>query len=50
MMIRRGEFSFLEFKEVKLTGGKVRGPHGDSFADGLGAFSKGDCSTTPNSG
>ena len=36
--IRLGESSFLEFKEVKFAGGRVRGPHRDSLADGLAAF------------
>ena len=36
--IRLGESTFLEFKEVKLAGGKVRGPHRNSLADGLAAF------------
>lgn len=36
--IRLGESSFLEFKEVKLAGGKVSGPHRNSLADGLAAF------------
>ena len=36
--IRLGESSFLEFKEVHLAGGEIRGPHPNSLADGLAAF------------
>jgi len=36
--IRLGESSFLEFKEVRLSGGKVTGPHSNSLADELAAF------------
>ncbi|MCL2824151.1 MAG: putative DNA binding domain-containing protein [Polyangiaceae bacterium] len=33
-----GEFSFLELKEVRFAGGKVRGPTQDGLADELAAF------------
>ena len=36
--IRLGEDSFLELKEVKFAGGKVRGPSQDRLADELAAF------------
>lgn len=36
--IRLGEDSFLELKEVKFAGGKVRGPSQDTLADELAAF------------
>ncbi|GHU44751.1 ATPase AAA [Betaproteobacteria bacterium] len=36
--IRLGEDSFLELKEVKFAGGKVRGPTQDGLADELAAF------------
>ena len=36
--VRLGESSFLEFKEVRLSGGKVAGPHSNSLADELAAF------------
>lgn len=36
--IRLGEDSFLEFKEVKFAGGKMRGPTQDALADELAAF------------
>lgn len=36
--IRLGEDSFLELKEVKFAGGKVRGPSQDGLADELAAF------------
>ena len=36
--IRLGESSFLEFKEVRFSNGKIRGPHSDSIADELAAF------------
>lgn len=36
--IRLGEDSFLELKEVKFAGGKVRGPAQDDLADELAAF------------
>ena len=36
--IRLGETSFLELKEVRFAGGKVRGPRRDALADGLAAF------------
>ncbi len=36
--IRLGESSFLEFKEVRFAGGRVRGPGRDALADGLAAF------------
>ena len=36
--IRLGEDSFLEVKEVKFAGGKVRGPKQDDLADELAAF------------
>ena len=36
--IRLGEDSFLELKEVKFAGGKVRGPAQDALADELAAF------------
>ena len=36
--IRLGESSFLELKEVQFAGGRIRGPHRDSLADGLAAF------------
>ena len=39
--IRLGESSFLEFKEVKLAGRRVTGPHRNSLADGLAAFANG---------
>lgn len=36
--IQLGESTFLEFKEVRFAGGKVRSPHRDSLADELAAF------------
>jgi len=36
--IRLGEDSFLELKEVKFAGGKLRGPSQDDLADELAAF------------
>ena len=36
--IRLGEDSFLELKEVKFAGGKLRGPTQDGLADELAAF------------
>ncbi|MFZ4535581.1 ATP-binding protein [Propionivibrio sp.] len=36
--IRLGEDSYLELKEVKFAGGKVRGPSQDALADELAAF------------
>lgn len=36
--IRLGEDTFLELKEVKFAGGKVRGPSQDGLADELAAF------------
>ncbi|HCZ15445.1 MAG TPA: transcriptional regulator, partial [Candidatus Accumulibacter sp.] len=36
--IRLGEDSFLELKEVRLAGGKIRGPAQDDLADELAAF------------
>ena len=36
--IRLGESTFLEFKEVRFAGGKIRGPNRNSLADGLAAF------------
>ena len=39
--IRLGESSFLEFKEVRFEGAKIRGPHRDSLADELAAFANG---------
>lgn len=36
--IRLGEDSFLELKEVKFAGGKLRGPSQDGLADELAAF------------
>jgi predicted HTH transcriptional regulator len=36
--IRLGEDSYLELKEVKFAGGKVRGPSQDGLADELAAF------------
>ena len=36
--IRGGEDSFLELKEVRFAGGKVRGPGQDALADELAAF------------
>lgn len=36
--IRLGEDSFLELKEVKFAGGKVRGPSQEGLADELAAF------------
>ena len=36
--IRLGESTFLQFKEVRFAGGKVRGPDQNSLADGLAAF------------
>ena len=37
--IRLGEASFLELKEVRFAGDKIRGPHRDELADELAAFS-----------
>ena len=37
--IRLGEDSFLELKEVRLSGNKITAPHRDSLADELAAFS-----------
>ena len=39
--IRLGKSSFLEFKEVRFAGGKIRGPRRNSLADGLAAFANG---------
>ncbi len=39
--IRLGESTFLEFKEVRFAGGKVRDPSRDSLADSLAAFANG---------
>ncbi len=36
--IRLGEDSYLELKEVRFAGGKVRGPRQDDLADELAAF------------
>ena len=36
--IRLGEDNFLEFKEVRFAGGKIRGPGQDDLADELAAF------------
>lgn len=36
--ISLGESSFLEFKEVRFSGGKMAGPHSNSLADELAAF------------
>ncbi|TAN08688.1 MAG: transcriptional regulator [Rhodanobacteraceae bacterium] len=36
--IRLGEDSFLELKEVRFAGGKIRGPDQDNLADRLAAF------------
>lgn len=51
--IRLGEDTFLELKEVKFAGGKVRGPAQDALADELAAFANASggsscsASTTP---
>ncbi len=39
--IRLGESSFLEFKEVRFEGAKIKGPGRDSLADELAAFANG---------
>ncbi len=39
--IRLGETTFLEFKEVRFAGGKVRGPNRRDLADELAAFANG---------
>lgn len=39
--IRLGETTFLEFKEVRFAGGKVRGPKRGDLADELAAFANG---------
>ena len=39
--IRLGEASFLELKEVRFAGGRVRGPGRDELADELAAFANG---------
>ena len=36
--IRLGESTFLEFKEVRFAGGRIRGPCRDALANGLAAF------------
>ena len=36
--IALGESTFLEFKEMRFAGGKVKGPSRDDLADGLAAF------------
>lgn len=36
--IRLGESTYLEFKEVRFAGGRIRGPGRDALADGLAAF------------
>ncbi len=36
--IRSGEDGFLELKEVRFAGGKIRGPTQDDLADELAAF------------
>ena len=36
--IRLGESTFLEFKEVRFAGERIRGPGRDALADGLAAF------------
>ena len=36
--IRRGESTFLEYKEVRFTGNRVTSPHRDSLANSLAAF------------
>ncbi len=36
--IQLGESTFLEYKEVRFAGGRVRAPHRDSFADELAAL------------
>ena len=36
--IELGESTFLEFKEVRFAGGKVRSPHRNALADGLAAL------------
>ena len=39
--IRLGETTFLEFKEVRFAGGKVRGPERRDLADEMAAFANG---------
>ena len=39
--MRLGEATFLELKEVRFAGGKVRGPGRDELADELAAFANG---------
>ena len=36
--IRLGEGNFLELKELRLAGGRIRGPTQDDLADELAAF------------
>ncbi len=36
--IQLGESTFLEYKEVRFAGGRIRSPHRDSLADELAAF------------
>ncbi len=36
--IRLGEDDFLEFKEIRFAGGKIRGPKQDALADEIAAF------------
>ena len=39
--IRLGEAAFLELKEVRFAGGKIRGPRRDALADEIAAFANG---------
>ena len=39
--IRLGEATFLEMKEVRFAGGKIKGPRRDELADELAAFANG---------
>ena len=39
--IRLGEAAFLELKEVRFAGGKVRGPRRDDLANEIAAFANG---------
>ena len=39
--IRLGEDSFLELKEARFAGGKIRGPEQNDLADELAAFANG---------
>ena len=36
--VRLGEHSFLELREVRFAGGKVRGPNKNDLADDIAAF------------